>query len=239
MRYLRKIIGVLCLLGGIGCLAIALRELLDYGKADRAYAILEDTFTEETETGFTVDLDALLAQNEDIIGWLRMDPDISYPIVRGIDNHYYLRRGIDKEYNRNGTLFLDCNNSGFSDDHAIVYGHHMKSGAMFGQLDQYQDASYAAEHPIVTLYTPEGIFTYRIFCAVITTDGSWAYRAIRDSDPDMEDYLEQCRKEALYWDAEAEVSENDQILTLSTCIGRSGGTKRLVVQTVLEGADME
>ena len=58
------------------------------------------------------------------------------------------------------------------------------------------------------------------------------YRAIQDSDTDMLDYLEQCRQEALYWDSGVEVSENDQILTLSTCIGRSGGTKRLVVQAV-------
>ena len=230
MRYIRKIAGALCLMVGIGCLFIALRELMDYEKADRAYAILEDTFTKETETSFTVDWDTLQAQNGDIIGWLRMDPDISYPVVRGIDNQYYLRRGIDKKYNRNGTLFLDCNNISFLDDHTIIYGHHMKSGSMFGQLDKYQDAIYAEEHPVITLYTPEETISYRILCVIITEDGSWVYRAIHDSDSDMKDYLEQCGKEALYWDSEVEESGCHQLLTLSTCIGRSGGTKRLVVQ---------
>lgn len=232
MRDIRKLVGILCLLVGIGCFSFTLQEVVDYEMADREYEVLEDTVAEETETGFTVDWDALLAQNDDIIGWLCMGPDIHYPVVRGIDNRYYLRRGIDKEYNRNGALFLDCHNSGFSDDHAIIYGHHMKSGAMFGQLDLYQEAAYAKMYPIVTLYTPEKTITYRIFCAILTTDGSWAYQIIGDSDPDMKAYLEQCKKEALYWDATVNVSEEDSVLSLSTCVGRSGGTRRLVVQAV-------
>ena len=42
------------------------------------------------------------------------------------DNEYYLTHLADGTYNRNGCLFVDCENAfDFSDDNTLIYGHHM------------------------------------------------------------------------------------------------------------------
>lgn len=228
----RKILAVGCLVCGLVCIALAGSELMDYWSADQEYHELEEKVVTETADSFSVDWDTLLAQNSDVIAWIRMDPGISYPVVAGIDNRYYLRRGIDREYNRNGALFLDCNNQSVADAHAIIYGHHMKNGSMFGDLDLYREESYGMEHPYIWIYTPQGSCEYRIFCAIVTEDGSWVYRTILNQGVDVLEYLDSCRENAAYWDDSVMLSEESNILTLSTCLGRSGGTRRLAVQAV-------
>ena len=54
---------------------------------------------------------------------------LEYPVVQSDDNNYYLHRGLDKKYKYSGTLFIDYhNNSNFTDDNTIIYGHNMTSG---------------------------------------------------------------------------------------------------------------
>ncbi len=42
-----------------------------------------------------------------------------------------------------GSIFLDsrCDNT-FHDAYALVYGHHMDNGRMFGDLDKYKDGKF-------------------------------------------------------------------------------------------------
>ena len=57
----------------------------------------------------------------------------------------------------NGTIFMDyVNRSDFSDQNTLVYGHHMKSGAMFGALVQYKKQGVLRRPPLyLYLYTPQ------------------------------------------------------------------------------------
>ena len=86
-----------------------------------------------------VDWANLKAINEDIIGWIQIEgTEISYPIVKGIDNSYYLNHTVQKTYNIAGSIFLDYRNErDFSDSKNIIYGHNMKDGSMFHVLRNY------------------------------------------------------------------------------------------------------
>ena len=56
-----------------------------------------------------IDFEELEAVNEDIVGWLRISAlDISYPVVQGTDNDFYLHRTFEKEDNFAGCIFLNA-----------------------------------------------------------------------------------------------------------------------------------
>ena len=88
-----------------------------------------------------VDFAGLKAINKDVIGWLNVEAlDISYPMVRGTDNDYYLHRTFKKEDNFAGSIFMDyLNNPNLKDQNTIIYGHNMKNGSMFGTLEQFRE----------------------------------------------------------------------------------------------------
>ena len=89
----------------------------------------------------SIDFDSLRSINEDVIGWIYMEalPEISYPVVQGEDNNFYLHQTYEKNYNFAGTIFIDYENKrDFSDCNTLVYGHNMKNGSMFGMLKKYR-----------------------------------------------------------------------------------------------------
>ena len=73
----------------------------------------EDDETESNEDNPTIEINdfdyqALLDENADGIGWLKIaDTDISYPVVQGKDNEFYLHHDFQKNYAICGTLMLD------------------------------------------------------------------------------------------------------------------------------------
>ena len=46
--------------------------------------------------------------------------DISYPIVQGADNEYYLHNTVEKNYNFAGSIFADAANAGDFSDHNTI-----------------------------------------------------------------------------------------------------------------------
>lgn len=95
-----------------------------------------------------IDFAALKEASPDLVGWLYCpDTVVSYPVVQGQDNSYYLSHLADGSENRNGCLFMDCGNrSGLSDENTLIYGHHMASGKMFACLVSYAEQEYYEAH---------------------------------------------------------------------------------------------
>ena len=83
---------------------------------------------EDTENIYLqVDFAGLKKVNPDVIAWIQIPAlDISYPVVRGKDNDYYLHHMFDGQENKNGSIFVDYHNQpDFSDSNTIVYGHNV------------------------------------------------------------------------------------------------------------------
>lgn len=118
-----------------------------------------------------VDLDEVRKLNQHVDGILRIDgTKIDYPVMRTEELDYYIHRDFYGKESVYGSIFMD----GISRDkwpNTLVYGHHMKNGAMFGELDRYSEESYKDEHPILKYITNEAIEIYRI-CAAFATDVS-------------------------------------------------------------------
>lgn len=107
-------------------------------------AVPGETPEEVAEQGFLqVDFNKLEEINPDVIAWIEIPGlEISYPVVQGRDNDYYLHHLITGENHKSGSIFMDFHNQeDLSDRNSIIYGHNMKDGSMFGTLDQYIHAT--------------------------------------------------------------------------------------------------
>ncbi|MBR2189646.1 MAG: class B sortase [Eubacterium sp.] len=180
----------------------------------------------------SVDFDALKAINEDIVGWLYIKTlDISYPIVQGEDNSFYLHQTFEKKYNFAGSIFMDMDNrSDFEDPNTIIYGHNMKNDSMFGRLDEYFKEDADTDDPHFWILVPGAEYCYDMFSMDRVDPSGEVYTLFSGAD---ETFVEYARKRAAASVVELppqEFTTNSKIVTLSTCTGDS--VARYVVQGV-------
>ena len=163
-----------------------------------------------------VDFDALREINGHTIGWIYSEgTPIDYPVVKGVDNAFYLDHTFTGRPGSAGTIFIDKSNQGdFSDANTAIYGHHMRNGSMFASLDKYRKQAYYDEHPVIYLYTPTGDYAIELFSAYV-----------RDASPlphnfeSPEDFLAYAEKIKALSDFKSDVmvGADDRIVTLVTC----------------------
>lgn len=172
--------------------------------------------------------------NEDIIAYLILDGiGVEYPIVQGVDNNYYLRRDLYGNYDENGSIFLDSDNSSdFSDKGSVIYGHNMFDGSMFGNLESHYSSQESFNNTGKTfiVITPREKLIYDIVSScVIGKDDKSLVMGYNDSIDKIIDFLiyksNIVNNGILY-------SSDSQILSLLTCHG-DGSQYRFCVTGVL------
>lgn len=165
-----------------------------------------------------VDFTSLLAENEDVVGWLYCeDTNINYPVVQGTDNDHYLHHAYNGEYSRAGSIFADTvNRSDFSDSNTIIYGHHMKNGSMFAHLADWADQRYFEAHPVMWLLTPEQTYRVDLFAGFLTSADSDAYTIFTGACPEFGDYLAGVLA-ASDVQVNVETPRDEHYIMLSTC----------------------
>ena len=132
-----------------------------------------ETDEEEEETDefvSPIDFAPLWKKNEDIYAWLEVPGTaISYPVLQHVlDDEYYLEHNLDHSEGRPGVIYSERSSAkDFSGYINILYGHNMRNGTMFADLHKYEDSAFMEENCLVYVYTPEHIFTYEIFAAVV------------------------------------------------------------------------
>ena len=108
-------------------------------------------------------IQALIAENGDCIGWLSIDgTNISYPIMyTPSEPQKYLRRSFYGKYSQSGVPFLDgrCD---IQNTNLIIYGHNMKNGTMFSDLKKYLNTNFLNSHRTVRLETADGVFLFTV-----------------------------------------------------------------------------
>ncbi len=167
----------------------------------------------------------LFNQNKSLIGWVKIaDTVIDYPVMQTVNNEYYLDHNFNQEYDKNGSIFLDAACSIYPrSTNLIIYGHHMKSGSMFGSLQSYQSESYYEDHKIIefdTIYeegTYEVMFVFRDR-VYSQEDVNFKYYEFIDANSEEEfySYMDEMAA-ASYYDTGVVAQYGDQLLTLSTC----------------------
>ena len=179
-----------------------------------------------------IDFTQLLSVNSDIVGWLRIRAlDISYPVVQGKDNDYYLHRTFEKTDNFAGCLFVNSYNMGdFTDQNTIIYGHNMKNGSMFGKLKNFNDPEVFKKSRYFWIFTPDFIYQYRIFSASVVDKTGLTYQ-ISFTDDEFDQFISRAYSNSVVDNQDVTVTKEDRIVTLSTCTGDD--STRFVVMSKL------
>ena len=165
-----------------------------------------------------VDINKLKTFNPDTIGFIKvMGTNINYPFVQTLDNDYYLNRSYDKTYNNAGWIFLDYRNNEFNDKNTIIYGHGRINGTMFGSLKDTLKSSWQnnKDNYIIKISTEKENSIWQIFSVykIATTSD---YLQTTFSDNEFESFISLIKERSSY-NFETNVTNEDKVLTLSTC----------------------
>lgn len=211
-------------------------------RGDEAALETEDSaFGEETESveetaqaeeGMEPETPAILGkytelhkENADMVGWLSIPgTEIDYPVMQKAGNEYYLHHDFYGEENRHGCLFVkdiaDVNTPG---DCFIIYGHNMKDGTMFGDLDEYRSEGYYQEHSVLkfdSLYEEREYEIMAVFLSHVYKEGEEGFRYYdfytADTEEAFQEFYENVMENALY-DTGVTAAYGDTFLMLSTC----------------------
>ena len=159
--------------------------------------------------------------NPDIYGWIQVDgTDISYAVVRGQDNSFYLNHTATKEYNSNGAIFADfrCEDKILDNQNFVIYGHNSTYlSQMFNQLTLFLDKSFFEQNKYITIYTTDGVYRYEIF-AIYETYSTYSYCQMNFiSDNSFVNWCNEMKENSLYSKDIADFTSESRIITLSTC----------------------
>ena len=184
-----------------------------------------------------IDFEAYSARNADFFAWIYVPGTrIDYPVVKSHDNFDYIRRDIDGNFFMGGTVFMDMGNHvDLSDRVTVIHGHDMRNGTKFADLHNFRDPEFFAQNREIKLYTPEGMRVYEIIAVYIRDDRNILYMVDYSIDEVWEAYIEEIFSNT---DENAnlfnmEIGNNDQMLTLNTCV-RGQDDKRFLVQGILK-----
>ena len=163
-----------------------------------------------------VNFDSVRATAPDAVGWLYIpDTPINYPVVQGADNDAYIDRLPNGKQNKAGSLFADYRNLSPQDANYIIYGHSMKTGAMFGMLEHYAKQAYYDAHPLAYYLTPEAVYILHIYAGYTTDASSEAY-TLSHTAVSLAEYMAQAKKQSDFR-TEVPFYPGDTVITLSTC----------------------
>ena len=169
--------------------------------------------------------ETLYNKNKKLMGWLKIDDtNIDYPVMQTSDNTYYLDHNYNQEYDKNGSIFLDYNCSVYPrSTNMIVYGHHMKSGNMFGNLQKYAKESYGKKHSVITFDTIYEKAQYQVmyvFRSQVYNEDDIVFKYYQfieaNSETEFNSYMQEMSELSLY-DTGVTAEFGDSLLTLSTC----------------------
>jgi len=168
----------------------------------------------------------LYNQNNDVRAWIEIyGTNISYPVLQGKDDLYYLQHDYKKRSSARGSIVLDKDvdlekpSSNF-----LIYGHRNKSNIMFENLYKYKDESFYKNHKKIRFTTLKEDMEFEVMAAFYSKSyikeekNVFKYYNFIDakSEKDFENYVTNVRKQAIY-DTNIEATYGDQLMTLYTC----------------------
>lgn len=179
-----------------------------------------------------VDFSELKQKNSDTVGWIQVaGTNVNYPYVHTGDNSYYLKHSFDKSYNSAGWVFLDYRNDpdNFGRNN-IIYAHGRLDNTMFGSLKKIVTPSWYnnSGNYVIKTSNEKVNALWQVFSVYTILPESY-YIKTKFSDSEFDKFLNTVTSRSVH-DFNVETTQEDKILTLSTCYDE---TKRVVLHAKL------
>ena len=194
----------------------------------------DKTKTEKEVINGDVNFTDLWKINTDIYAWIKIpNTAVDYPVLQTSgDDAFYLEHNIYGQYSFAGCIYSEkVNSKDFSDPNTILYGHNLLNGTMFASLHNFRDPNFFANNEYIYIYMPERTLIYRIFSAYEYDDRHIMYSFNFNDEREFAEYLEYATNPVnsmTYNVRETEVTTDDTILTLSTCMDNIASSRYLV-----------
>ena len=185
---------------------------------------------------------ALQKGSKYIVGWLTVSSLLDEPVVQK-DNEYFLTRDAKGKDNVNGALFLDGAISLKTRPYTlIIYGHNMKSGAMFGNLRNFENSGFYHSNPFISFDTMYETGRYVVFAVGnISTEAGVNngvdFLALMSANiRQRQTAIDALLKTSLYSNS-IDVKADDQLLLLVTCVEKDDERRVVAARRIRDGED--
>lgn len=183
---------------------------------------------------------ALRKESKYIVGWLSIHKMLDEAVAQR-DNVYYIDQDALGKQNANGALFLDSSISLKTRPYTyIIYGHNMKSGAMFGSLRNYENSVFYHNDPFITFDTMYEMGRYVIFAVGTVSMEEWGrnyvdFYALRSASiPERQAAIDALIAASVHT-CPVDVQADDQLLVLVTCVEKDEERRVVAARRVRDG----
>lgn len=187
---------------------------------------------------------ALRRQSKYIMGWLSMGGLLDEPVVQRDDTFYLTHDALGQE-NVNGAIFLDASIGIKTRPYTyILYGHNMKTGAMFGCLRNYENRNFYHANPFITFDTVYEDGRYVIFAVGSVSTEEYGrhyvdFHDLKSADQEKRQKAIDALISASVFTCPIDVLSDDQILLLVTCTEKDQDRRVAAARRIRDGEDEE
>lgn len=200
----------------------------------------DDTKNEDLDT---INFGSLKELNPDFVAWIKIDgTNIDYPVMQSNNEpDLYWRKNFYKRYSNMGTPYAEewCDVDKPSDN-ITIYGHHMKDGSMFANLEYFEKKDFYDKHKYITLDTENYIGTYEIitiYKTVVYTgkDDEFKFWEFKDAENEEEfnNFINTTKNLQLY-DTGVSAEYGDKLISLVTCEYSKTNGRLVVVAKLID-----
>lgn len=237
--YVDKVINALLTIFFILIILVGVYAIYDLYQVNTSAKLSDDIINLKPVQNSENSLKELKLLNEDIVAWIKLDgTTIDYPVVKGKDNNEYLDKNYKKDFSISGSIFLDYrNDSSFSDDYSIMYGHNMKSEMMFSDIKKYTNPEFFYENTAGILYTNSKIYKIEIISlAKVSAYENRVFNIISYGNNRNDEILDYFSKNSIL-KRNVPILEGDKLLLLSTCNENSPNEREVLLTKISKLSD--
>lgn len=219
----------------------------ELSEPDASDTLAEDTasskwkawWEEQAKSRFSV-YQQMQQENPHMAGWIHIEnTSIDYPVCHTPDQpDYYLHRDFTGKKSSGGTPYLDaCCRLDAPRTNLLIYGHHMKNGAMFAPLQNYTDPAWLQKHPYIQFDTTNSAGTYEVAAVILLDHGGvrfpWQQLLFPDSESDFNNAWKLIQSGCIF-SSESDLTFEEELLALVTCeYTREDGRLMVVARRIL------